>query len=122
MSERITALDDPARPERRVYRTEGGLYVKVYTITRRKFGRLDIFITASQCDETGKALRDPVNDGEDAMRILTDANANPDRHEVQINGANTNVAAELDAGIEIMIARVVDAEALSRIDPFQSAA
>lgn len=56
----ITALDDPAKPYKRVWLCEAtGFYVKTHAVRRNVgFGRVKWDMTGSLCGADGKAIRD----------------------------------------------------------------
>lgn len=62
--QRVSELDDKAKPWRRIYRCPAtGLFVKLH-VKRidTKFGRISWAITGALCDERGTALRDENGD------------------------------------------------------------
>lgn len=55
---RVTALDDPDKPHRSVWRTPTGVHVKLHVRRlERGLGQITYEIVPSACDESGKALR-----------------------------------------------------------------
>lgn len=61
---RVTALDDPAKPYKRVYLCEAtGVRVKIHAVRRDVgFGRAKLDITGSMCGADGVALKDAAGE------------------------------------------------------------
>ncbi len=56
----LTALDDPTKPYKRVYKCDlTGVHVKIHADRKdTNFGKVKWAITGSQCDASGKAITD----------------------------------------------------------------
>lgn len=108
--EHLTALDDPAKPHRRVWRCASGVHVKTHARLRRhELGRLDWRITGALCDEAGKALARgdgyAVQETPHVLVLLSDGDMTPEARAAYI-------ARELDAALLIVV-RQVEAAALN---------
>lgn len=75
----LKALDDPAKPYKRIYKCEAtGVFVKIHADRKDVgFGKVKWSITGSQCDNTGKALtgaggRPLVHIEPHGLSVLTD--------------------------------------------------
>lgn len=97
--EHLTALDDPAKPWRRVWRCPAtGVFVKTHAKRKHQmgFGRLAWDVTGSQCDANGAALE--RGDGHAILDF---------RHLFQVEPhAETDIAADLERELRFMVARV----------------
>lgn len=96
--EHLAALDDPAKPWRRVWRCPAtGTFVKTHAKRiELGFGRLAWKVTASQCDVNGAALA--RGDGHAILAF---------DHIFQVEPhAATDIAADLESELKFMVARV----------------